>query len=78
VVPVRREVDVVNPDLRSRLDTESVTNISDDLGDLDVADDNIALVKHTQTNTVEGCEVKSNIASSNNCDGPTRAGFSNN
>lgn len=53
MVPVTGEVDVVDPDLVSGLDTKSITNIGKDLGDLDVTDDNVALLENTETNTVE-------------------------
>ena len=42
------EVDVVDPDLAGRLDADGVARGGEHLLDLDVADDDVALVEHAQ------------------------------
>ena len=46
---------MVDPDLVSGLDTNGITSISQNFGDLDVADDNVVYVQHAEANTVKGC-----------------------
>jgi hypothetical protein len=53
MVPVTGNVDVVNPNLVSRLDAEGVTDTGEDLGDLDIANDDITLLKNTKSDTIE-------------------------
>lgn len=50
---VTGEVDVVNPDLRGVLNANSVTSISQNLGDLEVTDDDVRCVENAETDTVE-------------------------
>lgn len=54
VVAVRREVKVIEPNLGGLLNCESITGGSEDLGDLDVANDYIGLPKDAEANTGEG------------------------
>lgn len=54
VVPVAREVEVVDPDLVSRLNPESITNTGEDFGNLHIANDDVALLEDTETNAVQG------------------------
>jgi len=52
MIPVTGEVAMVNPNLVCSLDTNVVPR-GKDLGNLDVANDNIILVENTKTNTRE-------------------------
>jgi hypothetical protein len=53
VVTVAGEVDVVNPDLRSLLDADSITGLSKDLRDDDVTDDDVFGLNNTKADTVQ-------------------------
>lgn len=53
VVPVAGKVDVVNPDLVSFLNAKGIADIGNDPGDLYVANNDIALPKNTEPNTVK-------------------------
>lgn len=54
VVSVARHVNVVDPDIVGDLDANCVTNISDDLRDFEVAEDDVVLLVYAKTNTIEG------------------------
>lgn len=51
MVHVREQLAVVNPDVVGVLDTNGVTGIGKDLGNLQVPDNDIALSVDTKTNT---------------------------
>lgn len=53
VVPVRGQVCVVDPDVVRGLDGDRVTIVGQDLGDLDVADDNVGLLLDPETDAVQ-------------------------
>lgn len=54
MVEVTGEVEMVEPNFAGILDTDRITNISDNLGDLDVSDDDIADIEDAEPNTNEG------------------------
>lgn len=53
VVHVGRQVAVVDPDVGRGLDGDGITSIGENLGDLNVADDDVGLVLDAETNTVQ-------------------------
>lgn len=53
MVPVTGNIDVVNPNLVSRLDTHSITNFGEDFGDFDIANDDVALLKNTESDSIK-------------------------
>jgi hypothetical protein len=55
VVQVRRDVDVVDPDVLGGLDGDGVTIVGQDLGDLHVADNDVGLAVDGQTDTSQAC-----------------------
>ena len=55
VVAVAGEVDVVDPDVRRGLDADGVARRGENLGDLEVAQDDVGLVQDAHADTLEGC-----------------------
>jgi hypothetical protein len=55
VSSVTGDIDVIDPDIVSLLDTDGVTSISKDLANLQVPDDDVVLLKDTKTDTNERC-----------------------
>lgn len=53
MVAITGEVEMVEPDLGSFLNTNGVTSIGDYLGDLNVTDDNVGFPVDTEANTDE-------------------------
>jgi hypothetical protein len=53
MVNIAGEVDVINPDLGSLLDGNGITGFGQDLGDLQVAENDIGLFQYTESNTDE-------------------------
>lgn len=53
VVPVGRQVAVVDPDVLGGLDADGVTVVSEDLGDLHVADDDVVGLVDVEANTLD-------------------------
>ena len=53
VVQIARKIDMVDPDVVRCLNANGITNVRKDLRDLDVADDDVGLLKDTETNAVE-------------------------
>lgn len=54
VVEVREQLDVVDPDVGRGLDANGITVVSLDLGDDQVADDDVLLLVDVETNVLEG------------------------
>jgi hypothetical protein len=54
VIAVRREIDVVNPYFGSRLDTDGIASLGENLADLEVADDHVAGVDDPNANADQG------------------------
>ena len=53
MVAVAGEVDVVNPHVRGGLDADSVSSGGEDLGDLEVAEDDVLLVQDAHADSIE-------------------------
>jgi hypothetical protein len=53
VVPVRREVEVVDPHLGCLLDADGIAGVGEDLGDLEVANDDVLDLEHPDADTDE-------------------------
>ncbi len=53
VIPVAGEVDVVDPDLGCSLNTDVITSLSQNLGDLQVAQDYVRFIYDAETNANE-------------------------
>ena len=53
MVEVAGEIDMVDPNVVGRLDGNGITNVREDLRDLDVANDHVGLFKNTETDAVE-------------------------
>jgi hypothetical protein len=53
VVAVRREVDVINPDLGRLLDGKRVAGFREHLADLQVADDHVRYLDHADADAVQ-------------------------
>lgn len=53
MVEVAGEIDMVDPNVVGCLDGKGITNVRDDLRDLDVTDDDVGLFKDTETDAVE-------------------------
>lgn len=60
VVHVGRQVKVVEPDVAGGLDGEGVAGISEDLADLDVADDDVGRLLDAKADTLQGGTSRSN------------------
>ena len=53
MVEIAGKVDVIDPDFAGSLNSDGVTGIGEDLGDLDVTDDNVGDVNDAETNANE-------------------------
>jgi len=53
VAHVARDVDVVDPDAVGGLDTDGVSSAREDLGDFDVANNDVGLLVHAEAHTVK-------------------------
>ena len=62
MVSVGREVQVVDPNIACRLDTNGITRIGQDLADLDVPDDDVRHFEDTDANTDESLRAVRAIA----------------
>lgn len=51
VVHVGEELNVVDPDVGGELKTDSITGAGENLGDLDVADDDVALLVDSESDS---------------------------
>jgi hypothetical protein len=54
VITVGGNIDVVNPDLGSRLDRDGISGAGENLGHLEVSDDHVVLLNHAQADSDEG------------------------
>lgn len=55
MVPITGEVGVVNPNVLSVLNTNCITRVSEDLGNLNISDDDIANINDTEANSAKSC-----------------------
>ena len=55
MVLITREVNVINPNLAGCLNSNGISSLSQDLGDLQVAQDNVGLLEHTKPNSNKSC-----------------------
>lgn len=55
MTPVAGKVDMVDPNLRSFLNTDCVAGACQDLADADITDNHVGGVIDTKPDTVEGC-----------------------
>lgn len=55
MIPITGEVDVVNPNILRVLNSNRIASISQNLGDLYIADDDIAGIDNSEADAVKGC-----------------------